>query len=637
MYYGLDPTLQVTSATRNAGEFDARGGPLAERGFSYVNGSDRKWTREDGKDWEFVQDGNRRLTSVRPRAFGCYPNGGAGCTQDTSWQRKDYLSDVEGRMTNWRDTPLPPKPLLPPLWVDQQGKSLSFTPDDGLGSVYKSVMVNGAVYQYLYDAQGRRRLKVYPTGKTDEFFYNADQLIEDRGETTQDINDNSKVLAEYVWLGGMPVAVVKTRLDGNFVRQASAYCNRNDDYDACGTLFILNDYLPKPVALIDSAGRLAGVGEYDVFGKVNEVQVRADVPAQGPQGGYPFGPYLTNQNMTLATLKQPWTGNQRVQMRVNYAQVNTPGSQLNATDKTWVTTTAGQVAPPPCTGLCSGWPSHYAGQMYATTTNWFDVPASGEAYVKWVSGGATPAQEFTGATVRSYEYRKYEAGASPTWLPLRFPGQYADAETGLFENWNRFYDPSTGRYSASDPLLPSPAFFGEALKNTGRLPVAYSYANNAPLLLSDPTGLDVKNDSERPVFVKPDTDGKVIIRDKDGNEREVDAKAGDSIELAAGETFVGGQDGVADPDMAGGKVFKTVDGVDATIQASGEVSVSFEKLSGAAKLKAMVGQAAIGGFKGEPWNATNNKKGDTGWNRVFQSANKMDPRPGYGHTIRRFP
>ena len=29
---------------------------------------------------------------------------------------------------------------------------------------------------------------------------------------------------------------------------------------------------------------------------------------------------------------------------------------------------------------------------------------------------------------------------------LRFPGQYYDAETGLSQNWNRDYDPLTGRY-----------------------------------------------------------------------------------------------------------------------------------------------------------------------------------------------
>jgi len=37
-------------------------------------------------------------------------------------------------------------------------------------------------------------------------------------------------------------------------------------------------------------------------------------------------------------------------------------------------------------------------------------------------------------------------------LPLRLPGQYADAESGLHYNYFRDYDPSLGRYGQSDPI-----------------------------------------------------------------------------------------------------------------------------------------------------------------------------------------
>ncbi|XXY48361.1 RHS repeat-associated core domain-containing protein [Sorangium sp. So ce269] len=36
--------------------------------------------------------------------------------------------------------------------------------------------------------------------------------------------------------------------------------------------------------------------------------------------------------------------------------------------------------------------------------------------------------------------------------PLRFPGQYADEETGLHYNWHRYYDPEAGVYLSPEPI-----------------------------------------------------------------------------------------------------------------------------------------------------------------------------------------
>jgi RHS repeat-associated protein len=68
-----------------------------------------------------------------------------------------------------------------------------------------------------------------------------------------------------------------------------------------------------------------------------------------------------------------------------------------------------------------------------------------------------------------------EAGATAT-TPWRFPGQYADAETGLSWNLWRHYDPRTGRYTQSDPmgLTAGPNFF--------------AYTSNSPINRYDASG-----------------------------------------------------------------------------------------------------------------------------------------------------
>lgn len=89
----------------------------------------------------------------------------------------------------------------------------------------------------------------------------------------------------------------------------------------------------------------------------------------------------------------------------------------------------------------------------------------------------------TGAVVGTYTYNPYglpnaHTGTSST--PLRYDGQYTDAETGLQYLQARYYDPATAEFISVDP----------AVTLTG---APYNYAGDDPVNAFDPTGLSWYN------------------------------------------------------------------------------------------------------------------------------------------------
>lgn len=90
------------------------------------------------------------------------------------------------------------------------------------------------------------------------------------------------------------------------------------------------------------------------------------------------------------------------------------------------------------------------------------------------------------------------------YTPLRYPGQLFDPETGLHYNFNRYYDPATGRYISPDPLGLAPALNH------------YTYVPN-PFTLWDPLGL-------AGCTADPTWGGRVVfVRDAHGRPSEMHA------------------------------------------------------------------------------------------------------------------
>jgi RHS repeat-associated protein len=109
------------------------------------------------------------------------------------------------------------------------------------------------------------------------------------------------------------------------------------------------------------------------------------------------------------------------------------------------------------------------------------IAPSGAAY--WYHhdqlGSTRALTDSSGTPQATYTYDSYgnvRASTGTIRNPLRFAGQYVDAESGLVYLRARYYDPVTAQFVSVDPLVAT----------TG---ARYSYASGSPLNAWDPSGL----------------------------------------------------------------------------------------------------------------------------------------------------
>ncbi|MCP3168876.1 RHS repeat-associated core domain-containing protein [Myxococcus qinghaiensis] len=458
--YSYDRTLRLTMATRPSSNAYDTGGAFESQVFQHDRRGNRAYYSEMG------------ITSTLE--YGTSPTSVDWLLSVTphhdAHQKVVYEYDADGRVERKESGRYGSNLFAHVLNMDY-GPAMATGRGSARETVFRTVSVNNLSYQYFYDAFGRRRAKLHPVnGVKDEFFHDASiGLLVDQG--WKDVMDpDYRTVDDYVWLGGRPVVVVRGRLEANTnvrLPDSSTECGRDGEQVACGERFIVTDHIGRPVLALDSGGRVAGAADYEPFGHVNRRAVRA---ATGH-------PYLDDDLESIAGFRQPLDTSQvKVRMRAIYQLLDTQ-ADANGTDSVMLRDTA--------TGVPLA--SHSGPAQGRVVTNWVQ-PANGELVVEFFASPAGPQPNaYTGVVVEAYEYQRYQQGAQPFWIPLRMPGQYHDAETDFFENWNRFYDPGIGRYLQPEPMLNVSQVVVASAMQGYSLP-AYSYALNNPINFTDSTG-----------------------------------------------------------------------------------------------------------------------------------------------------
>lgn len=409
----------------------------------------------------------------------------------------EYVYDADGRVTEKRMNKLSSETSVR-SWL-----AFAYGPDDAVATdtVFKAVTVGGLAYNYFYDALGRRRAKVYPTGTRDEFFYDTGhQLLTDQGVNTPDVPAGYYVEDDYVWLDGRPVALVRGRFSTSWARESDSLtdCDRNSESTACGVYFPITDHIGKTVLMLNAERKAAGIADYDAFGHVNRMTFQAGT-------SHPYANNSTDQQIGI--FQEPTISGTQLRMRALFGLVDTESSGGTPSDYVRLQDPDFRGPNDPTTGkfLTDPIGGQRGGQVW---TPWVE-PARGRVVVRFTSNAANccptgnggldcnavtctqyPSYPYYGVSMAAYEYQRYETGAKPFWTPLRFPGQYHDTETDLFENWNRYYDPSVGQYLQMEPMMRS-ANWVTSMAMSGMGAPAYAYAANNPISLVDPDGLKV--------------------------------------------------------------------------------------------------------------------------------------------------
>ena len=494
-------------------------------------------TDPTGRTWEYTHDAAGRLTAEkdfdgRTITYRLDAAGRLVGRTNAAGQTVDYTLDALGQPVT-----LDADGAITDVTYDALGRLLTATSPEAELVVRRDVTgrltsetVNGRTIAYAYDALGRPVSRTTPSGHTSAWSYDeAGRLrsLLSAGHALTFEHDaaghvtrraySSGLAVEDAWdaAGRVTSRTLTSRAAGVLARQTYAYRADHVLTGVDDTRFAL-----------DGSGRitgLAGTGDapgawresytYDPLGNL----VAADWPEAGEAGGeravagslvtragrvrYEYdaaGRMVLRQKTRLSkkpdTWRYEWDAQDRLVAlttpdgtrwrylydpfgrRIAKQRLAADGSVAEETTFTWSGTTLVEQSGPDAT---LSW--EYDGRIPLAQVEQGEIDRRFYAIVTDLVGTPTRLVDEAGGTAwqasRTVHGITTTAGAGGTAeTPLRFPGQYHDAESGLHYNYQRYYDPELARYLTLDPLGLGPA------------PNAAGYAPN-PLCDTDPLGL----------------------------------------------------------------------------------------------------------------------------------------------------
>ncbi|MFE7114595.1 DUF6531 domain-containing protein [Streptomyces sp. NPDC057654] len=494
-------------------------------------------TNPQGRTWRYAYDPAGRLTAETDfngatRTYELDAAGGLVARSNTLGERLTYTLDPLGRPVEQRDetsgeTTTYVYDAAGSLIRTANQAATVFLERDPLGRVL-SEAVNDRTVSSTYDAVGNRTSRTTPSGHTSTWTYDAASrpvsMATEGGALSFSYDaagrETRRRLGEFTELTQCWDATDRLTTQSITAQEGDVLQHRSYTYRPDGYVTEIRELTSGTRHFdLDRAGRVTGVQAqgwtetyaYDVTGN----QSHADTPNHPTPGDREHsgtlirragrtryehdtaGRLVRKTRRLLNGQTQVWTyewnaGDRLVSVtnhqgeRWHYTydplgrRISKSGPEAHVLAFTWDGTRLTEQATPE--GATTTW--DYARATYRplaqTTRNPLQKTPEFHAVVTDAVGTPTELIAASGRLV--WEARTtvwgtpLPAPSNSTDCPLRYPGQYADLESGLNYNYFRYYDPETARFLTPDPLGLVPA------------PHHHGYVHN-PLTWMDPLGL----------------------------------------------------------------------------------------------------------------------------------------------------